>query len=346
MASGNDFTALGRTTGSLALLWKTGPGVNDIACTEFSGTALGISSSSIAELAAVGNAHDGVVVGRTASNKWFMVRKPSNMPIINNGMADGLAGVAGSTLAGVSRFGNDGIALGLNLPSGESRVLTLGTGSSWTETTAHVTLPKLPITKMFPYGNGPLAVSYTNGADGRGGLYVGNLPPNPAFNSSSPPLVQLAFVTSTVYDGNLGGRTGADDKCQVRATDAGIGGGSWKALLSTSSENAVNLISINGQVRLRSGEIVVNNSSQLWGPTSQFAGLFYRDEFGNMVPTNSSIWTGTENTGGLKTSTNCNNWTMNSSFSGTVGNSNSDVLHFNSSTPLCNNFARLICIQQ
>jgi hypothetical protein len=149
-----------------------------------------------------------------------------------------------------------------------------------------------------------------------------------------------------VYDGNLGGRTGADDKCQVRATDAGIGGGSWKALLSTSSENAVNLISINGQVRLRSGEIVVNNSSQLWGPTSQFAGLFYRDEFGNMVPTNSSIWTGTENTGGLKTSTNCNNWTMNSSFSGTVGNSNSDVLHFNSSTPLCNNFARLICIQQ
>lgn len=45
------------------------------------------------------------------------------------------------------------------------------------------------------------------------------------------------FLTSTVYDGNLGGLAGADGKCQARATAAGLGG-TWKAILSTRTVDA------------------------------------------------------------------------------------------------------------
>jgi hypothetical protein len=45
------------------------------------------------------------------------------------------------------------------------------------------------------------------------------------------------FLTSTVYDGNLGGLAGADAKCQARANAASLGG-NWKAILSTRTVDA------------------------------------------------------------------------------------------------------------
>ena len=43
-----------------------------------------------------------------------------------------------------------------------------------------------------------------------------------------------AFVTSVAYDGNLGGLTGADARCQARADAAGLGG-TWMAWISTTA---------------------------------------------------------------------------------------------------------------
>lgn len=54
---------------------------------------------------------------------------------------------------------------------------------------------------------------------------------------SSGECERIVFVTSTTYSGNLGGLAGADEKCQARATAAGLGG-QFKALLGTSAANA------------------------------------------------------------------------------------------------------------
>ena len=75
-----------------------------------------------------------------------------------------------------------------------------------------------------------------------GGLVAGLiLIKNPAIfkpkaaNPLSAPIgigYQKVFVTSTTYTGNLGGLSGADSKCQARATAANLSG-VWKAWLST-----------------------------------------------------------------------------------------------------------------
>ena len=52
------------------------------------------------------------------------------------------------------------------------------------------------------------------------------------FNNAS----RLVFLTETVYKGDLGGLTGADDKCQAEANAAGLAG-TYKAWLSDSAES-------------------------------------------------------------------------------------------------------------
>jgi hypothetical protein len=49
---------------------------------------------------------------------------------------------------------------------------------------------------------------------------------------SEPPTGMTVFITSAVYDGNLGGIAGADAKCQTLADDAGLDG-TFKAWLSS-----------------------------------------------------------------------------------------------------------------
>jgi hypothetical protein len=66
------------------------------------------------------------------------------------------------------------------------------------------------------------------------------------------------FVTSTEYDGDLGGLNGADAACQARA-DAATLGGTWTAWLSDSATNAENRIS-DDQYRLIDGTTVVATS--------------------------------------------------------------------------------------
>lgn len=65
--------------------------------------------------------------------------------------------------------------------------------------------------------------------------------PNPAIPLlllSEAPKPNIAFVTSTTYNGDLGGLAGADQKCQALAEAAGLPANVYKAWLSTSNENA------------------------------------------------------------------------------------------------------------
>lgn len=53
-------------------------------------------------------------------------------------------------------------------------------------------------------------------------------------SDANHPIAKRVFVTSKLYDGDLGGLSGADDKCQSHAEDAGLSG-KYKAWLSDKS---------------------------------------------------------------------------------------------------------------
>jgi hypothetical protein len=150
------------------------------------------------------------------------------------------------------------------------------------------------------------------------------------------------FVTSESagMGGNLGGLAGADAKCQALATAVGAGGKTWKAYLSTATENARDRIG-QGPWRNQKGEIIANNLTQLhdqgmngtlnstW-PIGPDAVPKILDEKGMPVPSGGGgmpqrhdIVTGTNAMGMVDGSNHCNNWTsMSGADMVTVGHSN------------------------
>lgn len=55
-------------------------------------------------------------------------------------------------------------------------------------------------------------------------------------DGGKPPTKMRVFITSSVWNGNLGGLSGADNKCQSAASSASLGG-KWMAWLSTSTNS-------------------------------------------------------------------------------------------------------------
>ena len=118
------------------------------------------------------------------------------------------------------------------------------------------------------------------------------------------------FVTSTTYNGNLGGLTGADAKCKERANAANLGG-DWKAWLSNSTISATSrLIHNTAGYNLIDGTVVANSWNDLVDGTIQnpinvnelsqklTTGIFY-----------SKAWTNTTSTGAIAAGGHCANWT-------------------------------------
>jgi hypothetical protein len=164
------------------------------------------------------------------------------------------------------------------------------------------------------------------------------------------------FVTSVSYNGNLGGLSGADAKCQARADAAGLGG-TWKAIISNSYESAVNrigynwdcLITVTGRLidchtyKIGGNVYSIWDGSLAWGPIAT-------DEYGNDKL--GYVWTGSliNGAGTASTTYTCLDWTTNASNRyGIVGASyyseNGWISH-----PVgnigCNNLAALYCIEQ
>lgn len=120
------------------------------------------------------------------------------------------------------------------------------------------------------------------------------------------------FVTSGSWNANLGGLAGADAKCQSAATAAGLGG-TWKAILSSTTVDAKDHISITMPVyNLRpagSGgtQKIVDDEAAFWNSNSVdwSAGIQYQE---NGISSTNDVWTGTEDNGVQNMST-CSDWT-------------------------------------
>ncbi len=130
------------------------------------------------------------------------------------------------------------------------------------------------------------------------------------------------FVTSGTYNGNLGGLSGADAKCQTAASGASLGGVSWKAWLSDNSTAASSRIyQSGGPYALLNGTWIANSWSDLIdGNIATNIGI---NQSGGS--TFNSVWTNTAADGSIQeVGGTCNNWTNASSgFHGQVGYSGS-----------------------
>lgn len=161
------------------------------------------------------------------------------------------------------------------------------------------------------YIKGALTLSnYGEIADTVQGVICVEGPPPPP--PPPPPPTKRVFVTSTQYEGNLGGLSGADAKCQEGAIIGGLGG-TWKAWLSDSSTNAKDRIVDAKYVRVFDNALIANNKADL---LDGFLGNpITKDEFNGL--TMGPVWTGTTSSGtvsdvGNPLVTHCLSWASNS----------------------------------
>jgi hypothetical protein len=169
------------------------------------------------------------------------------------------------------------------------------------------------------------------------------------------------FVTSTTYNGNLGGLAGADAICQARANAGGLSG-TYKAWLSTSTTDAYCHIQgyDNAQlpncglaspptaagpwVRTHDGYAFADTIDKLVNNGQVYAAIKY-DQTGTLQA-GEYYFTGTA-VNGRATTDNCSNWTSASgSLGGTFGNTDGTTNDWTSfGTPLCNDTHHLLCMQ-
>lgn len=121
------------------------------------------------------------------------------------------------------------------------------------------------------------------------------------------------FVTRSAYDGNLGGLTGADQKCQASADAAGLDG-TFVAVIGTSTTTARSRL---GSAR---GFIRVDDAPFADLSTQLISGVVFNppdiNEYGERMPTSTTVATGFQRTG--QAAYVCNDWTANQGSSGDV----------------------------
>ena len=124
--------------------------------------------------------------------------------------------------------------------------------------------------------------------------------------------VHRVFATSSTWDGDFGGTTQADSLCQTAANNAGLNG-TWKAIISVQSDEAVNRISLGADVYNMDGQLV-DSQGGFWGLHN--APIRY-DENGKQV--GDRAWTGTDENGQHDgdnegdSGEDCSGWTTNDS---------------------------------
>lgn len=181
-----------------------------------------------------------------------------------------------------------------------------------------------------------------------GGGYAAPGTKNPwkCLSNDDPKSAHLVFVTSSTYNGNLGGLSGADAKCQAQA-DAGGLGGSWRAILSDGSISAKDRLLIGGPIYDMHGLLVAKNAEDLWdGALSQ--SIHVPENWGSTV---SVRFSGTQ-ANGSSSGQHCNNWTSSSALTSVsiarngpyVGAQNQEWIEW--STTNCTADAAIMCISE
>lgn len=157
------------------------------------------------------------------------------------------------------------------------------------------------------------------------------------------------FLTSKTYNGNLGGITGADSKCQETAQAENLGG-TWKAWISDSKTPASSrLIHSNYKYVLLNGAVVANNWQDLTDGSIQ--NPITITERGDSPLYQSCVWTSTKTDGSnfepVSNITLCSNYSESDSNYSVCGHNGSiDGQWTNWSTDMCNQYHPLYCIEQ
>lgn len=172
----------------------------------------------------------------------------------------------------------------------------------------------------------------------------GTIDAQPAIDAQPTIQVKRVFVTSTTYDGNLGGLSGGDAKCNTVAVGAAIGG-TWTAWLSDDTTNALDRITDVGPWYLiDETTLVANNKTTL---VTTLVNPIGNTELGAIIGA-AIVWTGTKSDGSAD-SLLCANWTTNSSGTGTTGRANQANGSWTSAqTTLCSSSltGHLYCFEQ
>ena len=164
-----------------------------------------------------------------------------------------------------------------------------------------------------------------------------------------PAGAKRVFVTSGKQNGDLGGPSGADARCQQAASAAGLGG-SWVAWVSTKTEHAIDRLKDVGPWHGLDGKRFFADKAAI---ADMFKGPehgLWRDEKGTFLPTD-RIWTGTGPDGRYAASIGdaCQGWTSASMSDqariGTVGRTDSHWTSY-SFTSCDQSQQRLICFEQ
>jgi hypothetical protein len=116
------------------------------------------------------------------------------------------------------------------------------------------------------------------------------------------------FVSSEMYDGNMGGVVGADDACQTLADAASLGG-TWKAWVGDGTASPeTTFVQSELPYVLVGGGTVANDWADLTDATLQAA--IDHDETGTAIDpgSNTHVWTGASTTGG-PLPYHCEGWT-------------------------------------
>lgn len=170
-------------------------------------------------------------------------------------------------------------------------------------------------------------------------------PTNTPIPTPTPTLVvKRVFVTSSTFDGNLVGCSGANTKCQIHADRVALGG-TWTAWCQDDTTLAKDKITVTeGGYKRVDGVIIADSFANLISGNLQNS--ISADENGQYVA--SSVWTGTQPNPGYYSVT-CLNWTAYQNLSyawGSQGCSYSNNIQWTDcGWASCNNHAHIYCFE-
>lgn len=165
----------------------------------------------------------------------------------------------------------------------------------------------------------------------------GDPKPSPAPGAET----KRVFVSSTLQNGNLGGLSGADRKCNQLAQAAGLPG-TFVAWLSTDTVDAKDRVTGAGPWSLVGETDVAVTRAQLEAPP--ISRPIQKDERGNLV--SGLVWTGT-NADGRFLDDDCGDWTAQTGFAhAAAGDSLVSQSYWTAATPRgCQATLRIYCFQ-
>ena len=147
-----------------------------------------------------------------------------------------------------------------------------------------------------------------------------------AISTPEAPDTSMSFFITSVNPGkgaDLGGLAGADAYCSDLADAAGVTGKTWKAYLSTSTEDARDRIG-SGPWYNAEGVLVASSVDDLLSENSNLTKMTSLDENGEVIngrgdePNRHDILTGSASNG-RSTGSTCEDWTSSGEGSATVG---------------------------